>query len=211
MTTAQKKPLFAVATAIVGAVFFILLPAKEYSQAYISAFVFLILLPSLVIRYVFKEKVSVYGFDKTPNTRQIVWVSATLVASIMVYLTAFSLVDGLKQASPDRSISGGLFLFLIYALFLSTLQAGIYEFFFRSFLQLSLAKYFGIWSVALQTALFVAFLAFSGNLGWATMPLVFSSIVSGLIMHFTRSFLLCFLFSWLFVIIGDVIVLRFLI
>jgi hypothetical protein len=209
MSKHLKKPIFSLATAFLGATFYILFPAQEYTQAYISGIVFLVLLPLLVIRFIFKDSLVHYGFGIKPTTETFKMTAFFFIGSLFCFVLLLFLFPQIAAQSRSRESDGGFLLFLIYAFILTGIQIFLYDFIFRAFLQRSWEKILGVWSIGFQFLCLLAFLFASQSLSWASTSILFSGLISGFIMQTTRSFFLCFFFSWLFAIISNMIISRF--
>lgn len=207
MRRSQQKIGFAMLCALLAAGLFILFPAPEYSQAYISGFVFLVLFPYFVIRFLFRETLKNYGFGIRISKNSVLLTLFILAIAIFLSFTFRALFPTLY--TPNISIGEGFLIFFLYTGILYPLQTFLYEFFFRAFIQRSVESVLGIWAILLQEIALICFLGISGGGILSSFNLILGGMFSGVVFYLTKSFWLCFLFSWLFGILTGVMGARF--
>ena len=157
--------------------------------------------PSLIIFFVFNEDKSAFGM-RMPENPRLVWTVTVILAVVTVfgsYLPS-KLIPQLQEYYPifkhfreaenlffsanpfDLDMGKMLFAEVIYAMYIFA-----WEFFFRGFLTLGLARSFGLWGIIIQAVPFVLL-----HLGKPVVEVVLSGVgglALGLAAYYCRSFL----------------------
>ena len=103
----------------------------------ISAFLLMFLLPSFLIKYAFKEKLSDFGLN-IPNIKETLKLSLTI---LLIFLPIIFFLSGQKSFEDYYFINGQLnIFFLLTSAFASLFYYFSEEFLFRGFL------FFGLWN-----------------------------------------------------------------
>ncbi|MDZ7263500.1 MAG: CPBP family intramembrane metalloprotease [candidate division KSB1 bacterium] len=120
---------------------------------FISMFIWLGLLPLLIVHFVFNEPLSNYGL-RLGNWRQGIISTLILLAIIAVFfLYPSSHSIDFRQVYPfDRSAGRSILAFLRFEALRGLLFYSAWEFFFRGFMLFGLRKYVGDWlAICIQT------------------------------------------------------------
>lgn len=196
-----------VGVAISGALFF---PAENTFQALVSGFLFLAVFPFVVVRFILREAVSDYGLSFVKiGSRKIFQIVGISLLAIIVFLIIALLSPFTEYYFPSLLLLGNFYFFIFFSVFLGGIFALIFTAFFQGFLLFTLEKYFHTWAILLQFLCFLAFLILVGDFDWDMAIFVYSALFAGVISQISRSFLFAFLFTWIFGILSDIVLLRF--
>lgn len=193
--------------AVAGALFF---PANGTVQSFLSGIVFLTLFPYLVIKFVFKEPVSAYGLTLPTFTKKLSFQIALLFfLALGIFLLLFAFTPLGNFYFPPAFLSQGFFLFFLYSLLGGCLFSLMFSSFFQGFLFFFFRNFGKEWAILVQWVCFILFLFLIGKLNWSMAPYIYVALFSGTVVSLSRSFPVGFLFTWFFVILADMLLLKF--
>ena len=159
-----------------------------------SAFVLLGLIPALIVKFVFREKLSAYGVRS--GDLSFGGKAFAIVAPVMVLLSfsASKMPEFLAQYPLNRAAGDGPLLFAGHAIAYLAFYAG-WEFGFRGFVQCGLRDEMGDWNAILVQTLASSILHIGKPLG-ETLSAVLGGLVWGVIAFRSRSLLVPLLTHW---------------
>lgn len=158
----------------------------EYLFWFIGDFVTLFLLPSLIILFIFKEKISDYGvkFGDYKSGIVITLISIAVMLPVLWFVSASpefaAKYPHLQMAKSDWTI------FLIYEIGM-LIYLFAWEFIWRGFMLFGLEKKFGYYAVFIQMIPFV--ILHNGKPELETFSSIIGGIILGVVALRTRSFL----------------------
>ncbi len=179
-------------------------------QGFIVASVFFLVIPVLYSKMVLKESLEEIGWQ-TGNMQAGVFfgiVSVVLAVAIIILL-AFIFPDFRAQYVFPAAVERSFVWFALYELTLTVFVALLYEVFFRGFVQLFWLREFGMWAIAVQTALFLGLIFMGQSVSWQVVPLIIFCPLSGFIAYRSESIWYSLAASWLFFLLTDVFFLAF--
>ena len=196
------------AVSVAGAAFF---PAHDLFQVIVSQIVFFVLFPFLAIRFSLHEKASRYGmlFFSHLRARDAVRLALVFLCALGVFLAIFAWTPLHRYYFPPSALTEGFVYFLMYSVLVDGIFSLIFTFFFQGFVLFFLERFFRGWAIGLQWLFFLFALAVSGKLEWSMTAQVYAAFFAGFVAFSTRSVPTAFLFTWFFMIIVEMIVLRF--
>ena len=159
-----------------------------------SAFVFLGLVPALIVKFVFRESLSTYGVRS--GDLSFGWKAFAVAAPVMVLLSlsASRMPEFLAQYPLNRAAGDGPLPFAGHALAYLAFYAG-WEFGFRGFVQCGLRDAMGDWNAILvQTA--ASSILHIGKPFGETLGAILGGLVWGVIAFRSRSLLVPLLTHW---------------
>ena len=192
--------------ALVGATFF---PVQDNFQSLFSGFIFMVLFPFLVVKFVFKEPIRNYGvFFPQLTKKTFLQITLLFFLALALFFLLFSYTPIGENYFPSSFPLNGFFYFII-SILIGGLFSLLFSSFFQGFLLFILEKFFKEWGILLQWFCFILFLLLSGGFNWDMTPYIIISLFSGIVAYLTRSFFIGFLFTWIFVILSDMLLLKF--
>lgn len=204
----KKEILFLTAAiALAGFAFF---PTEGLFQKIFSAIVFLAVFPFISIHFVLRESVASYGLNLSLlKKKDIVIALLLLLAAIGLFITAFSFTPLEEKYAPKAFLQERFLYFFLYEVLGMGILSLLYSFFFQGFLFFSLQKLFKEWTALVQWGMFCLFLFLGGAFDWNMTLFIYISLFAGYIAHKTQSTPLAWIFSWLFIIFTDILILKF--
>lgn len=178
-------------------------PAQNGIQAIITALVFLVIMPTLFVRWFLKRPLAEFGITRGNVFSGSVWLCVLLVGVVAVYTYAYYATNIFADVSMPFLVRSDFSFFLIYAGILGTTFL-IQEFFFRGFMTALWRPTFGSVTVLLQALLATLFpLAQSGWYISPVTPITFVlSLGAGWVAYQSRSIWFSFFFFFFSVILG---------
>lgn len=192
---------------VLGALFF---PSQDYFQMFFSGISFLVFFPYLAIRFALKEPLKKYGFSLPPFNKFLLFQLLFLFfLALATFLLIFSLTPLKEHYSLPLFLSQDFSSFLIYSLLLHGAFSLMFSSFFQGLLLSILRDYLKEWAILFQWGCFIVFLFLVGDFSWDMSPYIFVSLFSGAVGYISRSVLVSFLFSWSFVTLISILLLKF--
>jgi membrane protease YdiL (CAAX protease family) len=203
----NQRDFLVLFSSLLAAVIYLIYPNKSIGETFfLSAFLFL-LFPYLLIKFVLKENLADFGLSL--GNKRIGLISSVIFLLVFLAINYFlvSRPDLRSQLPVPKLIADNFLLFLWFEIIISLSLHFCWEFFFRGYLQLGLAKKIGIFSVAIpvlaQTLIF-------GRVNWIIFTVIlFSSLGAGLITKYSRSIIYSFVSMWLISISLDIMIIRY--
>jgi len=176
-------------------------------QTLLVSITFLLVVPILYSKIVLKESLKNLGWQQG---KLFLGILSGMISIVLALGTMFLLIQttsfGEEYSFPiNVEMHFGWFVF--YELVVVTSVAFLYEFFFRGLVQLLWLRSFGMWSIVLQSMLFVGLLFLSDDISWQRTPIILFSVFSGVIAYFSKSIWYSFGASWVFFFLTDVFLL----
>lgn len=184
-------------------------PTSGVLQEMISSIIFLIVFPLTTIHFIFKKPLREYGIIWIPGTRNFLTLFLALAGSLGALYAACYVFPAIRNYQVPMGIAENFWFFLLYAMVISVVSAAVYEVVFRAVIFQSWARSFGAIAIVAQFAMLTLLLAFTEGVQWVSFPVLLSALISGAVMYRTKSLFFSFLFSWLFGIMGDVLIIYF--
>lgn len=182
-------------------------------QTFFASVVFLWAIPVSYAKFILGQSIRMFRNNSLPSRKEIFFIFIFWVVSVALFVLAQLWIPSFRPYHPVSDFVGSFFSLLTYTFFFSFFLA-LYQFFFHVFILSEWKKIMGIGSVCISFAYFLGFMFFSHQLNdmdWFTFSLCVGLFLSGFVFYFFRSFLVVFVFSIFFVIIGNMILLKFLI
>jgi hypothetical protein len=200
--------LFAVATLAIYAFFPADARLNVTIQSVLLGVAFFVALPIFFVRLVLREPLSALGFQGSIRRYGPVAVLLAVVPILSIWYVLFHVFPVAASYRLPAVIRTSFPFFLFYEVVLVGAISFLYEVFFRGFVLILWLRNAGLWAVFFQTGLFASFLAVSGRgITWQDVPLLFASLASGFVAHYTRSVSYSWASAWLILFLSDVLIL----
>lgn len=183
-------------------------PAEGKYQNFLALAVFLVLIPVLYVKTILKRSLSEFGIQVGDWKKGIILAAASLALSLLFFYILLNYSGFLKTQNFIKGLRSDFGEFAFYEVFFVGSLTVVFELFFRGFVMHSLMPKFGKWAIALQGAVFLAYLLATGSLELGSAYFILASFFSGWIVFESRSLIYSFAFSWIFILIADAIVIR---
>lgn len=203
-----KEDLITLAVIVVCLGLFFLFPSQGPAQAITASLIFLFLAPFLYLKLILKKNLRSCGWQIGGWKTGIIFAIISLIFSLLIFYALYHYTPFSKNYALPLIATQKFGFFLLYEFLLVGFFLALYEFFFRGFAMFSFAGKFGIICAGLQWLLFLAFLFLAGNLSWQNTPYMITGFFSGLITFRSRSLLYSFVFSLLFLLISDALIIK---
>jgi membrane protease YdiL (CAAX protease family) len=203
----NRRDLLILFSSLLAAAIFLIYPNKTIGETFfLSAFLFL-LFPYFIIKFVLKENLADFGL--TLGNKKIGLISSTIFLLVFIAINYFFVLKpGLRNQLPvPKLIVDNFLLFLWFEIIISLSLHFYWEFFFRGYLQLGLAKKIGIFSIAIPV---LAQSLIFGRANWIIFAVILSSSLgASLITKYSRSIVYSFVSMWLISISLDIMIIRY--
>lgn len=197
---------FTILISLLGVFFF---PSENLFQMFLSDVGFLVLFPYLAVRFALKESPRDYGFCFPALNRTLfIQFFLFLFLTLGIFLLIYAFTPLKEHYFPLTSLSRGFFFFFLYSILLGGIFSFISSMFFQGFLLFIFKKFAKEWAILLQWGCFILFLILVEDFSWDRSSFIFISLFSGAITYFSKSSFVGFLFSWFFVILVDILLLK---
>ena len=201
MKSFNKEDLVTCGVVLICLVLYIIFPVNNIFQRIVSVITFLFVIPFLYIKIVLKKDMKSLGIQKGEWKAGVFWsIMAIIVSFLVEYILFKYLKFEFKYPFPPY-LANNFPAFLAYEIIMVGMFTALYEFFFRGFLMLNFFNKFGIWSVLLQSLVFLILFLLAGK--WALLPYIIFVFWSGIITYLSRSIVYSFASSVIFIIIFD--------
>lgn len=159
------------------------------------------LIPALIIRFVFKEKLSAYGFQWGDRKFGLA-TSAVFLAFMLIVVWIVSGTKEFSTAYPQGGKKAGasVSIFILYETCILIYMLG-WEFFWRGYLLFGLRQKFGYYSVFIQMIPF--FILHKGKPELELFASIFAGIILGVQALRSNSFIYCWLVHWIVMVAID--------
>jgi hypothetical protein len=178
---------------------------KFYSTIYwFSADGFLMLIvPLILITFVFKQKPSVFGF-RIGDWKFGIKSSLVFIAIMLPVLWVASASEGFARTYPQGGpfIRENMAVLLYYELFVG-LYMFAWEFFWRGYMMFGLKDKFGYYAILIQMVPF--FILHRGKPEIETFASIFAGLILGIQAWRANSFIYCFIVHWTIMIFVDLV------
>lgn len=209
MERSKIKILFLLAITIIGIVGAIFFPTQNSFQTLLAGLVFMTIFPFLAVKFALKEPTREFGlFFPRLSKNQLIRILLVFFFALGLFFLLFTLTPLGDWYYPSTLPLQG-FSFFLFTIFITGLFSLLYASFFQGFLYFFLEKLTREWAILLQWFCFIAFLFLVGALDWDMTPYVFTALFAGGVTRITQSFPISFLFTWIFVILVDMLLLKF--
>lgn len=179
-------------------------------QGFVVSTVFFLVIPVLYSKMVLKESLKNIGWQKGNITAGILTgIASVVLGGVAVVGVTLAFPRFQEQYLFPVAVETSFAWFVLYELILVTFTALLYEVFFRGLVQLFWLRAFGIWSVAIQTALFFGLIYLSRDISWQAAPLLIFCPLSGFVAYRSQSIWYPLAASWTFLFLTDVFFLIF--
>ncbi|MBV6479421.1 MAG: hypothetical protein HGGPFJEG_02194 [Ignavibacteria bacterium] len=170
---------------------------KMYSRIYwfLADGMLMFAIPALIIKLIFKEKLSDYGFRLGDvKFGMITSISFFAVMLITVWIVSGSQKFAATYPQGGQKVSGSLIVFLLYELCVLVYMLG-WEFFWRGYVLFGLKPKFGYYSIFIQMIPF--FILHKGKPEIELFASIFAGLILGIQALRSNSFIYCWLLHWL--------------
>ena len=206
--TTWKEELLTTAVIAACLALFFLFPAQGAAQGVTSSLIFLFLIPFLYLKLILKKNLKDYGWQLGNWKKGLLFASISLVAALLIFYALYHYTPLSKMYRLPSFAAGNFWLFLLYEFILVSFFLALYEFFFRGFVLFSFLPKTGWFSILIQFAIFLIFLAIAGNLVWQNSFYIIIAAFAGLTTLKSRSLVYSFAFGLLFSLISDAILIK---
>jgi len=201
----SKKNIVSILMMIFCLIMIKFFPESDYFQKLIISLTFLLILPALYIKIALKENLMDFGLRIEDWKRGCAWIFLSLAGSFLILLLFYQYMGLAEKYYIPQSAIQNFGIFAFYEIVIVGFFIALYEFFFRGFIMFSFLKKWKATSIILQFAAFLLFLIIMKDFNWGSTNYIIASFFSGIVVYKSRSLLYSYLFSLLFIIIGDAI------
>ncbi|MEK9151413.1 MAG: lysostaphin resistance A-like protein [Patescibacteria group bacterium] len=174
-------------------------------QGFIVSIVFFLVIPVFYSKIVLKESLKNLGFQKGNLTAGVLAGIVSIVAAgAAVVWLAFTFPEFRGRYVFPVLVETNFLWFVLYELVLVSFVTLLYEVFFRGLVMFLWLRALGIFSVLIQTALFLGFASLNYAVSWQMAPLLIFSPFAGFIAYRSGSIWYSFAASWAFLFLADV-------
>ncbi len=174
---------------------------------FLSSFLILGIIPLLIVRFVFKEPLKMYGVAL--GDWRFGWGAFAIMTPVLVVLTypSSTMPDFLAEYPINKEAGTSAMMFATHAGLYFLFYLG-WEFFFRGFLQFGLREKLGDWYAILVQVL-ASCLLHIGKPDGEIYFSIFGGLVAGIVVFRSRSLLYILLVHWLLGVSLDVFIIYF--
>ncbi|MBK8550632.1 MAG: CPBP family intramembrane metalloprotease [Ignavibacteria bacterium] len=170
---------------------------KFYSRIYwfLADGGLMFLVPLLIIKLVFKEKLSDYGF--TLGDKKFGFITSGIFLAVMlvtVWIVSGSQTFASTYPQGGPKVKEGLMIFILYELCILVYMLG-WEFFWRGYILFGLKPKFGYYSIIIQMIPF--FILHKGKPEIELFASIFAGLILGIQALRSRSFIYSWILHWL--------------
>lgn len=183
-------------------------PVRGTYQNFASLVAFMVLIPAIYIKFILKKSFSEFGISIGDWKKGLLWAGISLAVSLLLAYVLINYSDFLKTQTFAKSFNGHFGKFIFYETFFVGTLVVVFELFFRAFVMGSSIDKTGRWSIAVQLAVFLIFLALTGSFDLGSAYFIMTALFSGLIFYESRSIIYSIAFSWMFFLIADAVAVR---
>lgn len=183
-------------------------PKTSLFQEVVVGLAFLLVIPALYCKIVLKNNLADLGIQTGSMKNGIIWMAVSAAMLFLIFYIIFHYTGFKDKYSPPQKAITDFRYFVLYEVLIVGFITALYEFFFRGFILFSFKKAFGSWSIILQTAIFLILLAFSDNADYSFIPLLASSLFSGITAYKCQSLIYSFAISFFTIVIVDSVIIR---
>lgn len=210
MLQQKTKTIFLGLIALIGVAGAFLFPTQNLFQTFLAGIAFLIIFPYLTIKFILKESVKQYGLTFPPfNKKFFLQFGSLFLISLGLFFVLFAYTPLREHYFPPTFLSQRFFFFFLYSILVGGTFSLIFSAFFQGFLLFYFERLSKEWAILLQWFCFILFLFIAGDLEWNMTLYIYISLFSGALAYISRSFLTSFIFTWIFVILADMFLLKF--
>lgn len=206
----QKNILIHGIIFLIGVFGVALFPTNDPFQMTLVGLAFFTLFPLLAIRFILKRSLREYGFSLRISKKSCIEMIYLLLATVALFIALYANTRLGVDYVPTFLSTESFALYFFFVIFLNGVLALLFSTFFFGLTLQGLKTFLGSWSVFATWILFIFALFVIDTLSWENAPFIFSSVFAAPLAYRTQSVFLTFLYLWLFAIIGDTIILRFL-
>lgn len=170
---------------------------KMFSRIYwfLADGILMFAIPALIIKFIFKEKISDYGF-RLGDVKFGLYSAGIffIVMLITVWIVSGSQKFAATYPQGGSKVSGSLMIFLVYELCVLVYMLG-WEFFWRGYALFGLKQKFGYYSIFIQMIPF--FILHKGKPEIELFASIFAGLILGVQALRSNSFIYCWILHWL--------------
>lgn len=190
---------------------FYFFPTNGLAEKITALLVFFLVVPFLYLRFLLGKNLKNYGWQIGDWKQGLILAGISLAISLGFFALLFYKTTFTDSHLLPSMFKDNFFYFLFYEFIVVNLYLLIYELFFRSFLMFSFSEKIGILSIFLQFLVFLGFVFFSAGVTWEYALFIISAFFSGIITYRSKSLLYALLFSFLFIFLCDVFMIKFIV
>lgn len=189
---------FIIAICLILAIIF---PTKSPLQETTKEIFFLILIPSLYVKFVLKENLTAYGLTLGDRKAGIIWGTSMFFLAIFVsyFLIRFTELK-YNYNLPDFAVNNFL-LFLVYELVFVNFLIIVYEYFFRGFVFFTFFRELGYKAVFIPIVIYWIMIFATDNLSWNITPAAIITFASAITVYKSRSLIYSYLSAFVYIIV----------
>jgi len=181
--------LVTIAFMLLCLVFFIFFPSQGSFQGLSKGLFFLVIIPSLYIKFVLQKTPGDFGFSLKNDSTGFIWSFFLLLASLAIFYLALNYTNFKNIYGLPEYLVSNFWLFLAYELILANFLLFIYFYFFQGFMLFYLSARFSYWAIPIQAVFFVLFFLIINNFRWQSFPVLAVFSIGLITTYKTKSFL----------------------
>jgi len=178
-------------------------PADDYSQNLTKNIFFLLIVPWLYVKLVLQKNIRDFGIGWGDKKAGLLWGGALFVFLAVLFFLLIRYTEFDKVYASPVFARASFGYFLLYELVLVNLLFLAQEIFFKGFLLSVLRERLGVWSILIQSTVFLFPLLVYSSYFFETLPMVILSFFGGLAAYKSRSFFFSYLPGLIFLILLD--------
>lgn len=180
-------------------------PVQNQFQIISRSIFFLVIIPVLYIKLILKEDLRDWGWNLQNKKTGIIWSLSAIGLGAVIFYLLYRFTGFLENYKLSPAIKNNFGFFLFYELVVFNIFLFAQEFFFKGFLLFALKKY-AYWGIFIQSGIYFILLAVSKNFSYQSAPLIFFSLLGGLVAYKSKSVVYSYLSVFLFSLIFDAVV-----
>lgn len=209
-----KEPFLSQELLITGAVmlaclFFVgYFPKNDIFQEVVVGLSFFLVIPFLYCRIILKKELRDFGVQTGDTKSGIMWTGISAGVLFLIYYIIFHYTDFENKYNLPQKVASEFKYFVLYEILIVGFIAALYEIFFRGFVMFTLKERFGQWAIVMQAVIFLLLLTISGGWDYSLVPLLVTSLFSGITAYRSQSLIYSFLVSFFSVVILDSVIIK---
>ncbi|MGB4943159.1 MAG: hypothetical protein WBO92_03540, partial [Candidatus Moraniibacteriota bacterium] len=178
-------------------------------QSTIAAIGIFLIMPIVYCKFLLGRPLSALGFQRGNAWAGIGGSILALIVALVALFVLWNFTPFLRGYQLPVAVEERFLIFVLYEILLSGFITLLFEVFFRGFVMLLWLQKWGVWSVAVQAAIFGFLVYASGGVNASMIPALIFAPFAGLIAYQSKSIWYSYSASWFFFFLTDVMVLIF--
>lgn len=198
----NRKLITTAAVILLCLVLSLAFPTDNIAQTVTRDLIFLIILPLLYVKFILKNNISLWGWNFQNRKVGLTWGLLAFLLGTVIFYPLSQWPAFAQNYAVNSLIAANFWYFLLYEFVFVNIFFFAQTFFYQGFVLYAFRR-FGVWTVAIQAALYLALLGLTNGLVWQSAPLIFWSLSGGTAAYKSRSFVPSYIFGLLFIILLD--------